>query len=153
MEYGYDWVVDNSTSRSVLAMALLCLCVIPLIYSVALHGLYGQTLGKRLCGVVVLDVTESPLSMWQAVLRDSPCIVATLIFLPVCMYRVWQGVDAFGADQFSLAELALFYTLIAWTIAEFITMFSNPMRRAVHDYLAGSVVVRNDEIGPSAFFT
>jgi uncharacterized RDD family membrane protein YckC len=41
------------------------------LYSVLMHGFYGQTLGKIALGLQVLDVTESPISMRQAFVRDS----------------------------------------------------------------------------------
>src|SRR6516225_141697 len=39
-------------------------------YSIWMHGRFGQTLGKMACKVIVLDVSERPLSMRQAALRD-----------------------------------------------------------------------------------
>src|SRR5262252_2521259 len=47
-------------------------------YEVVLHGLYGQTIGKWLMKVKVLDLSESRLSMRQAVVRDSVLIIWVL---------------------------------------------------------------------------
>ena len=38
-------------------------------YIVLMHGTKGQTLGKMVCKVKVLDVSEVPLSMFQAMKR------------------------------------------------------------------------------------
>jgi len=55
-------------------------------YSVILHGLYGQTVGKRVLGVRVYDVSGAKLSMRQAVLRDcfpiAVNVVAGIALLP-----------------------------------------------------------------------
>jgi uncharacterized RDD family membrane protein YckC len=46
------------------------------LYSVLLHARYGQTLGKRMMRVKVMDVSEERiLSLGQALLRDSGYIL------------------------------------------------------------------------------
>ena len=43
------------------------------IYFIAMHGAFGQTVGKMLMKVKVLDsASETPISFWQATLRDLP---------------------------------------------------------------------------------
>ncbi|MCA9786465.1 MAG: hypothetical protein KC488_07925, partial [Candidatus Cloacimonetes bacterium] len=42
-----------------------------------------------------------------------------------------------------LDGLMVFLSLsMIWWILEILTMFSNPKRRALHDYIAGTVVIR-----------
>lgn len=151
--FAYLWIDGYFLNRLVLALAYVCYSVIFTLYSVLLHGFFGQTIGKRLCGVVVLDLSEARLSMKQAIIRDCPCIFAMLIGLPFGLYRIWQGVDVLDPDHETIVESVVLYMWLCWFLAEFVTMLSNPMRRAIHDYIAGSVVVRSDEIGPSPFFS
>lgn len=153
LNYAYAWIADSGADRAVLALVYVFYSASFLTYSVFLHGRYGQTIGKRLCGIIVLDVSENPLSMKQAFIRDSPCIIALLVFLPFGLYRIWQGLEVHDPEQVFQAEQIANYVFFGWFIAEFVTMLGNPMRRAVHDYFAGSVVVREDEIGPSPFFS
>jgi len=56
-------------------------------YFVIMHGLLGQTLGKRLCEVKVFDVSETMLSFKQAVLRDVfPIIMLVVSLLHFCHF-------------------------------------------------------------------
>src|SRR5688572_8940459 len=53
-----------------------------LLYSVVLHWRKGQTVGKMLTGITVLDVSEARLpTLRQALLRDSFPIAMTLAYL------------------------------------------------------------------------
>ncbi len=55
-------------------------------YSILLHGTYGQTVGKRVARVRVLDISEGKLNMSQAIARDGvPLSLAmlSLVMLPL----------------------------------------------------------------------
>src|SRR6266540_698023 len=49
-------------------------------YTVLMHGYKGQTLGKMVCKVRVLDITENRLSLRQAFMRDIALIISNVIF-------------------------------------------------------------------------
>ena len=113
--------------------------VIP-IYSVVLHGTFGATLGKYVCKIVVLDAkTKRSIGFKQALLRDSVPILLTITWI------VW--IALFGGAENPEAS-ASFYVIplifLAWFLAEVITMLTNVRRRAIHDYIAGTVVIRHD---------
>jgi uncharacterized RDD family membrane protein YckC len=111
-----------------------------LAYSIVLHAIWGQTLGKRLMGIRVLDVSGNRLSVPQAFMRDLIGIVLALWGFPAQLDRMVHGFSTQAAttgrtDWLLVVSTALF-------AAELATMLTNPKRRAVHDFLAGSVVVR-----------
>ena len=114
-------------------------------YWTVLHGLYGQTLGKWLCGVVVLDISERKLSMKQAVLRVSPGIVFLFLHLAVTLYLIQTGAETVDPNQKTISEVALRQASTIFLIADVGTMLINPKRRAIHDYIAGSTVVCCDK--------
>jgi uncharacterized RDD family membrane protein YckC len=66
---------------------------IRLSYSVVLHGLFGQTVGKRVVGVCVYDVSGGKLSMRQAALRDCVPIVANVLAAITQLPRVVSGMS------------------------------------------------------------
>ena len=113
------------------------------LYSVAMHTKYGQTIGKMVMGVKVLDVTESKLSLRQALLRDAVPILFSIIATMQGLPLVLAGLSPYksGADLNWIDTLTLCGSLI-WFGAELATMLTNSKRRAIHDYIAGSVVVR-----------
>ena len=115
-------------------------------YSILLHARYGQTLGKRATGVLVLDVNGGNLTMRQAVLRDLPNIILSLVWIGLATPAILAGRDPFATDGGSMTlaqaiEAAITY---GWFALELLTMLTNEKRRSVHDFIAGSVVVRQD---------
>jgi uncharacterized RDD family membrane protein YckC len=112
-------------------------------YTIVLHGRYGQTIGKVILGVKVLDVSGSRLSMKQAVLRDSVLLVLVLGGLVVDLPSIAAGRNPYADGvELTTVQLILLNATLAWFVVELVTMLSNARRRALHDFIAGSVVVR-----------
>lgn len=115
------------------------------LYNVFLHGMYGQTLGKRLMKVIVLDVNENKISFRHAILRDIVSIVIIILaFIPE-VPLILKGVDPI--QQYSKGNLPWYYwamtlSMFGWFMVELITMLSNNKRRALHDFIAGTIVIR-----------
>lgn len=124
-----------------------------LVYSIVMHARGGQTIGKMATGVRVVSArSEGPIRPVQAVLREVPNIaiwaVTTAIlwnFLAKDISEiVWQTPDGqVHADQGALIAVGLAASIgLAWTVLEALTMLTNPRRRAIHDFVAGTVVVQ-----------
>lgn len=112
------------------------------IYSVVFHGMFSQTIGKMVMGVVLLDVkTEKYIGFTHALLRDSVIIACTIL-----TYTAWLiGSDSNGlvTDQQFLDILVIIALVrFCWVLLEIITMLFNKKRRALHDFIGGTVVVR-----------
>lgn len=106
-------------------------------YSILMTGLYGQTIGKWLMKVRVLDLSEVPLTMRQAVMRDIvPLVISALTLL------VYLGTGELEARKFSDPQILVGYVGLGWFVLEVVTMLMNNKRRALHDFIARSVVVR-----------
>ncbi|MGV3000731.1 RDD family protein [Vibrio sp. E150_018] len=116
-------------------------------YYVIMHTKYGQTVGKMVTKVKVIDVTESRnLTMKQSCMRD----IVPIIMVPFTIY-VYAQFAFYGHTWDSLEQGLLFtiitFSMIGWVVLESISMLFNEKRRAVHDYIAGSVVVRKANHG------
>ena len=116
---------------------------IPIFYSIILHYKYGQTIGKWVAGVKVLDISEiKTISLRQSVLRDSFYLTVELIGFLYFIYMVFKTEDTqYFFDGFKDFAGTPFFI---WTLLELITMLANSKRRAIHDFLAKSVVVRSE---------
>jgi uncharacterized RDD family membrane protein YckC len=102
-------------------------------YSIYLHGKYGQTLGKWLFKIKVLDhATEKIIGFRKACFRE----IITIVFIPLDLLIRWWF------DSYENSEFVFLGIYLGWIIAELIVMFSNSKRRSVHDHIAGSVVVK-----------
>jgi uncharacterized RDD family membrane protein YckC len=122
-----------------------------LLYTVVMHARYGQTVGKMATKVRVVDfATEGQISWRQAWLREGIPIALSLGLVGYEMFAILAG-DIAPADVVSgksLAASKLFWILttvpVLWFVAEVLTMLTNDKRRALHDFIAGTVVVRTN---------
>jgi len=103
-------------------------------YFIYLHGKYGQTIGKRVTNVkVVLNNDENnAIGFKRAFIRDSVWI--GLVFIETLL--ILSGYSGSLVGEYVFPTLAG-----SWSLAELATMLFNKKRRAVHDLLAGSVVI------------
>ena len=119
--------------------------VITWVYSVYLHGRFGQTVGKMVTRVRVVNaLTEEPITVRHALLRDC---VPILISIPLLIYNSYLLlIESPVRESSTINELAnwTFYIGGIWWLVEIITMLTNNKRRAVHDFIAGTVVVRTN---------
>lgn len=114
-------------------------------YTILMHARFGQTLGKMAVRVKVLDENEGPITFGQAVIRSLPQLVPILIMIGFQNPRFLSG----GGSAFEtfLAEYViggLDIALVLWTIADIIICLSSEKHRALHDFIAGTVVIRTD---------
>jgi uncharacterized RDD family membrane protein YckC len=121
-----------------------------LFYTVLLHARYGQTIGKMVTKVRVVDFrTESKISIRQAWLREG---IPLLLSVGGVIYEISLILNG-RLTSTTIASDQLFndrwYWLansvpLLWFAAEVLTMLTNRKRRALHDFIAGTVVVRTN---------
>jgi len=116
------------------------------LYSVLMHCQYGQTIGKMATGIQVLDVSESRIPTFrQAFIRDVGYIVLNTFSLCYLIFLVLVGRYSSNAEINSLPGAILCWASLGWFLLEIISMATNDKRRAFHDYIAGTVVVKEGE--------
>lgn len=121
-----------------------------LFYTVIFHACYGQTVGKMVTRVRVVDfLTEGAISWRQAWLREGIPMALSVGLIACEVYLVLTGEvsqrdladgRAFANGPFLLLDLLP----SVWFIAEVVTMMTNDKRRALHDLIAGTVVIRTN---------
>lgn len=134
---------QNPNSLSVLIIWYLFYRTSFIAYSVVSHGIFGKTIGKKICKVTVLDVSERKLPFIKAVLRDLFPIIVLFLSLPFELVSVWEGVNPFTKQEYSILDWIAMSSFYIWFVVEIVTMLSNKKRRALHDYIAGSVVIKD----------
>jgi len=100
-----QWIWDNITTTAILVPWFIADSVSYFLYSVLLHGYFGQTVGKRLVGVKVFDLSGAKLSMKQAVLRDSVWIALTLYGFLIELPIVLEGRNPTSTSELSVSLL------------------------------------------------
>ena len=153
----FSYLAGSAASVQLAASLVVAQNLIWLPYMVGMHARYGQTIGKMVCGVRVLDYkSESKISLFQAAIRESIPIVLNLIIAVYMIYTLHGFQPISHPDPRSIARqmgpvLFLGSLSMLWFLIEIVTMLTNDKRRALHDLLAGTVVVRNnlEDISPN----
>lgn len=118
------------------------------LYVVIGHGKYGQTLGKKAMGIKVLDISETRLIGYgRAFLRESVWFFFSAGVVIYMLISMDGGVNT-TAEDIMRSEFN-FYFPAAWFVIELFTTLTNKKYRALHDYIAGSVVIRLDAKEPA----
>jgi uncharacterized RDD family membrane protein YckC len=111
-------------------------------YSVVGHGVWGQTVGKRITRVKVVQTSRERLGLKRALLRDGPWWAIGVLGLVADYPKVMAGINPAHVKDHGTLGLIFMWGGMVWFVLELATMFLNRKRRAVHDLIAGSVVVR-----------
>ena len=114
------------------------------IYAIFMHGYFGQTLGKMFMEVKVLNhATETEINVKQALRRESVNLVLNISWVLIIL-TVATTLEMTRAISVGLSYAVIGFGILAlvWGISEFVTMLFNDKRRAVHDYIGKTVVVR-----------
>jgi uncharacterized RDD family membrane protein YckC len=138
-----QWIYKKTSNTSILFAWTTFVAFAPLVYSIILHYKYGQTIGKWVATVKVLDISETrKLTLLQTILRDSVYLLIAVIGFAYYAVLLAQTQDprAILSDYASFSD----NPVVWWTLIELVTMLTNTKRRAVHDFLAKSVVVRTE---------
>lgn len=113
------------------------------LYSVLLHARYGQTLGKMVAKVQVLDLSEERIpTLKQAFVREAGYIILNTLSLIWFIYLVVTRRYTDTSQLINGPALLLAFASLGWYLLEIITITTNQKRRAFHDFIAGTVVVR-----------
>ena len=122
-------------------------------YNVYLHARWGQTIGKRVYGIRVVTLAGQPIRWRHALLRHS----VDLLVAAVTSVAWMAGLFALSKATFESAGLMDRMHLVKearlsweywpqalgsiWIGSELLVLLLNEKKRAIHDYLAGTVVV------------
>ena len=136
-----QWLFKSTQNNSVITVWVIFSAFIPILYSIFLHYKYGQTIGKWVADVKVLHVSETrSINLKESILRDIPFLLIQVIALFYFVFPT-PGNSIEHFSDFSSTPLFI------WNLLELITMLTNPKRRAIHDFLAKSVVIRTATSG------
>jgi uncharacterized RDD family membrane protein YckC len=127
LEFFYVWIPVSSL-------------VVP-VYTILMNGFYGQTLGKMAMNVKILDISEEPINFKQAILRELPQLLFNV-------GAIFLGIIYFAQDPESMPVKSAYSVYMTaatiWGFADILTFFANEKRRALHDFIAGTVVVKTN---------
>lgn len=130
--------LNNMESAMMLWIIGIFQMLLPYLYSIFLHGYCGQTIGKMATNVKIYDQSEKQLiSYKQALIRDS---VPLSILVLVQVLSLFTSMEDYGWMLF--IGMSMLFLMVFWSILEIITMLFDSKKRALHDYMAGTVVLK-----------
>ena len=145
-------------SREVAIILVVPMTTLYCAYTIYCHGRYGQTIGKHAMGIRVVRTTGERIGWRESWLRGSIDVVfsiltavSSFIALAAIADSQYYGVGWLQRTQ-SLQALEptwLAWTATAnliWTLSEVVVMFFNTRRRALHDFIGGTVVISEQRI-------
>ncbi len=125
-------------------------------YRIYFHARWGATIGKMVTGVKITRLNGSPIGYNEAMKRfsvDAVLAIGMIIAQLVALSRMTDvdfEVLAWHERTHHLAGLMptwyqpLTYLQQAWFWGEFIVLLCNKRRRALHDFIAGTVVIKKE---------
>lgn len=129
--------------------------VLMVAYFIVCHGQFGQTLGKHLMGIKVVRLSGEPVGWPRACLRGSVDLflcALELVGVLVALLAMPEGDSIEGSDGAAALDAVDLYpptwqswilaASLAWLALQAIAVLSNRPRRALHDFIAGTVVVK-----------
>jgi len=146
--FAVNVIVDNYVAAPFLTAWFFIRGFSQPIYRILMHGRYGQTVGKMAMGIIIIHASEdSVINYKKAIIREFPnWIAATLYFIMKVNLQFFPS--AFPNHAVNVVYLVFGGANLIWFLLEVITMFTNDKRRALHDYLAHTVVVRKEFLIP-----
>jgi len=148
----------ESVSKGAALALVIPMAVAYAAYSIYCHGRFGQTVGKRVMGIRVVRVTGERIGWREALLRSSVDlffsalgIIGTFVALATIADTDYYGVGWMQRAQNLAAHQPawLGWTVAAtqvWVWSEVVVMLFNKRRRALHDFIAGTVVTSEQRI-------
>jgi len=122
-------------------------------YLIFCHGRFGQTLGKRITGIRVHLVTGQRISWKVAFLRHSPDLVLAVLWTSKIAYELtarapgdWEHMTFLEWGRALKVGPPAYFQIVDsartfWDYSEPLVLLLNKRRRAIHDFIAGTVVL------------
>jgi len=146
-------VRESSIPARFLSVSFFGLLVIA--YQVVFHAQWGQTIGKMALGIEVTTLSGTAIGYKEATLRSSVDLIFWVFGLALLLYVLfswtgppWSSLTLDEAtrliDERNWIRAANQITRIGdhiWLWSEVVVILFNKKRRALHDFIAGTVVI------------
>jgi uncharacterized RDD family membrane protein YckC len=148
----------ESVSKGAALVLVIPMAVAYAAYTIYCHGRFGQTVGKRVMGIRVVRTTGERIGWREAWLRSSVelCFSALGVIGSFVALAAISDADYYGVGWMQRAQNVgahepawLAWTGTAtqiWVWSEVLVMLFNKRRRALHDFIAGTVVTSEQRI-------
>lgn len=151
---GFIVLYLNSSDKDMYFYTFLPNFIIMLWYHIYLPKKYGGTPGKLIMGIRIIKLDGYEIDWKEAILRHSVIAALTVFNIILMTNSILKADDAIfnslswtEQTQYLMSLSPLLFTVYIWfsniwTWGELIVLLTNPRKRALHDYIAGTVIVK-----------
>lgn len=154
------WVILylNSSSKEMFFYTIIPNMILNLWYNIYLPKKYGGTPGKLIMGMKILKLDGKDIGWKESFLRHS-IVLALTIFNIIVMtdailkanQETYVNLSWIQQSQYLTSLSPVLFTVYLWlsniwTWSELIVLLTNPRKRALHDYVAGTVIVNKNYV-------
>jgi uncharacterized RDD family membrane protein YckC len=123
-------------------------------YNIYLPKRYGGTAGKLAVGISIIRLDGAPIAWKEAALRYLVTLIFVVLTIGLMMYclgkadeETYLGMGWMKRTAYLVTFSPLLFKITSWSqglwdISELFVLLTNPRKRALHDYIAGTVVVK-----------
>lgn len=127
-------------------------------YNIYLPKKYGGTPGKLAVGIMIIRLDGQPIDWKESILRYSVLLVLSIlntVMMTSCLLKAddatFNSLGWMQRSQYLVSLSPLFFRVYLWVsniwvYGEFFVLLTNKRKRAIHDYIAGTVIVKSKYI-------
>jgi uncharacterized RDD family membrane protein YckC len=125
-------------------------------YTVYFHYKFGATFGKMAVGIKITFPDGSKIGLKQALLRSSVdlgfaffMVLAQVIAITNADPNIYLNAGFMARAEYIMPLFPAWYGLVStvsqlWFWSEFLVLLFNKRKRAIHDFIAGTVVIKQE---------
>jgi uncharacterized RDD family membrane protein YckC len=148
---GISWL--QGTDRTVVVIVLVPMTIVFNMYNVFFHARFGATPGKLAAGIRVTKADGTPIGWYDAWKRSSVDLAFAVVVLVVqCQallqvdpvkYSSLEWLDRAKLVQGNWPDWFQSFRTVeqVWLWSEIVVLLFNQRKRALHDFIAGTVVI------------
>ena len=144
----------NGLGKNIYFCTIIPNLIFGLWYHVYLPKKYGGTPGKLVVGISIIRLDGQPIDWKEAILRHivqfSLIILSSIVMTSSLLgadEETFTSLSWLQQSQYLMSLSPVFFKFYTWTsniwiYSEFVVLLTNKRKRAVHDFIAGTVIVR-----------
>ena len=144
----------NGLGKNIFFYTIIPNLLFGLWYHIYLPKKYGGTPGKLIVGMKIIKLNGESIDWKEAVLRHSVLLTLTLfsiVMMTSCLISAdettFNSLGWLKRSEYLMTLSPMFFLIYTWVsniwiYSEFIVLLTNKRKRAIHDYIAGTVIVK-----------
>lgn len=148
----------NGLSKNAYYFTFLPSLVFHFWYSIYLVKKHGGTPGKLIAGIKILKTNGEDVTWKESILRQIVTFILTIFVSIITMMALsradgeyYESLTWMTKQQYLMTLTPILFTLYTWTsniwtYSELFVLLFNKRKRALHDFIAGTVIIRTKYI-------